>query len=86
MAARRNKVPVTLCGEMAGRPLEAMALVGLGLRSLSMSPASLGPVKSMILSLDAGRLSKHLDGLLMKGQGSLRAELKRWAEAEGVEI
>ena len=39
---------------MAGRPLEAMALIGLGYRSISMAPASVGPVKSMILSLDAG--------------------------------
>src|SRR5690606_8952744 len=42
-------VPVTLCGEMAGRPLEAMALIGLGFRTISMAPASIGPVKTMIL-------------------------------------
>ena len=45
---------------MAGRPLEAMALIGLGFRSISMAPASIGPVKSMILSLDAGELQRWL--------------------------
>ena len=53
-AARRHDRPLSLCGEMAGRPLEAMALIGLGYRSISMAPASIGPVKSMVLSLDAG--------------------------------
>ena len=48
-AAEKHKVPLTLCGEMAGRPIEAMALIALGFRSLSMAPASIGPVKAMIL-------------------------------------
>ena len=47
-------VPLTLCGELAGRPIEAMALIGLGYRSISMSAASIGPVKAMVLELDAG--------------------------------
>lgn len=51
-AAARNKTSLTLCGELAGKPLAAMALLGVGFRSISMSPASIGPVKSMILSLD----------------------------------
>src|SRR5690606_7136601 len=50
-------VPVNLCGEMAGRPLEAMALIGLGFRTISMAPASIGPVKTMILSLNADKLA-----------------------------
>ena len=44
---------VSLCGEMAGHPLEAMALIGLGLRTLSMHPANIGPVKMMIRSIDS---------------------------------
>ena len=58
-AANRHEVPLTLCGEMAGRPLEAMALIGLGFRSISMAPASVGPVKAMVLSLDAGNLARR---------------------------
>ena len=51
---------MTLCGEIGGRPLEAMALIGLGFRSLSMSPASIGPVKAMLLDTDARRRSTTL--------------------------
>ena len=54
-------MPVTLCGEMAGNPLAAMALIGLGYRSLSMSAAAIGPVKAMTLALDAGKLAGALD-------------------------
>jgi phosphotransferase system, enzyme I, PtsP len=85
-AARRHERPLSLCGEMAGRPLEAMALIGLGYRSISMSPASIGPVKSMILGLDAGALQRWLTEAIRSGEGSLRAPLKRFAEEHGVEI
>ena len=80
-------VPVTLCGEMAARPLEAMALIGLGFRSISMSPASVGPVKSMILSLDASRITAVMeDYLASKKSGSLREALRDFAEGDSVEI
>ena len=85
-AARRHNRPFGLCGEMAGRPLEAMALIGLGFRSISMAPASIGQVKSMILSLDAGALERWLQTGLRCIEGSLRAGLKRFAEEHGVEI
>ena len=85
-AAARHKVRVTLCGEMGGRPLEAMALIALGFRSLSMTPASIGPVKAMVLSLDAGRAAAQVSKLLDEGSGNLRDELGRFAENEGVEI
>ena len=83
--AARN-VPVTLCGEMAGRPLETLALLGLGFRSLSIAPASVGPVKAMVLSLDVGRLSTHMQRLMTEESGSLREALKRFAETEQIEI
>jgi phosphotransferase system, enzyme I, PtsP len=85
-AAKRHNRPLSLCGEMAGRPLEAMALIGLGYRSVSMAPASIGPVKSMILSLDAGALERWLQPQITAAEGSLRARLKRFAEEQGVEI
>jgi phosphotransferase system enzyme I (PtsP) len=85
-AAKRHGRPLSLCGEMAGRPLEAMALIGLGYRAISMAPASIGPVKSMILSLDAGALERWLETQLEAGEGGLRARLKRFAEEQGVEI
>ena len=85
-AARRHERPLSLCGEMAGRPIEAMALIGLGFRAISMAPASIGPVKSMILSLDAAELQGWLLEMLPTAQGSIRAQLKRYAEEHGVEI
>ncbi len=54
-------MPVTLCGELAGDPLGAMALIGLGYRSLSMSAAAIGPVKAMTLALDAGKITRRLE-------------------------
>jgi phosphotransferase system enzyme I (PtsP) len=87
-AAAAARLPATLCGEMAGNPLAAMALIGLGYRSLSMSAAAIGPVKAMARSLDAGRLKRTLDALLDDGAAydGLRGALTRFAETEGVPI
>ena len=52
--AKAAGVPVRVCGEMAGRPLEAMALIGIGIDSFSITPAAVGPVKAMVRSIDAG--------------------------------
>lgn len=84
--ARDRGVPVTVCGEMAGRPLEALALVGLGFRSLSMAPASIGPVKQMILGLDSSRIAGLMNTLLQKTDHSLREHLKEFAIKERVVI
>ncbi len=86
-AGERHGVAVSLCGEIGGRPLEAAALIGIGLRSLSMAPASIGPVKAMVLSLDAERVSNFLMPLIAPGRhGSVREALTRFAENEGLEI
>lgn len=58
--ASETNTPLTLCGELAGSPMSAMALFGIGFRSISMSPAAIGPVKAMLLSLDIGRLQTEL--------------------------
>ena len=86
--AAQTKTSVTLCGEIGGRPLEAMALIGLGYRGLSMTPSSIGPVKAMVLAVDAGELRALMEGLLARHDGaiSLREELRRYAEAKGVPL
>jgi phosphotransferase system, enzyme I, PtsP len=84
--ARKHSVPLTLCGEMAGKPLEAMALIGLGFRSVSMAPASIGPVKAMILSLDAQEIGRTLDALLDCKTTSVRDDLKAFGAEKGVQI
>ncbi|HVL72156.1 MAG TPA: phosphoenolpyruvate--protein phosphotransferase [Beijerinckiaceae bacterium] len=79
--------PVTVCGEMGGRPLEAMALIGLGLRNLSMSAAAVGPVKAMVLALDAARLADLVQEHLAAPKGeSLRPALARFAESHGIPV
>ncbi|MCG8559266.1 MAG: phosphoenolpyruvate--protein phosphotransferase [Hyphomicrobiales bacterium] len=86
VAAGRANTPLTLCGEMAGRPLEAMALIGLGFRCISMAPASIGPVKAMILSLDAAKLTEKVEGLLEADEADIRGALTSYAEATGVQL
>ena len=63
-AGERNDTSVTLCGEMASKPLSAMALLGIGYRSVSMSPTAVGPVKAMLLALDIDKLSAMLHAAL----------------------
>ena len=58
--ADEHDTPLTLCGEIAGRPLSAMAIMGLGYRSISISSAAMGPVKAMLLSLDLPKLEAAL--------------------------
>jgi phosphotransferase system enzyme I (PtsP) len=79
-------VPATVCGEMAGRPLEAAALLALGFRALSMTPASIGPVKATLLALDAREASAQMERLMQScdGCGSLRDNWRRWLEDRGV--
>jgi len=82
----RANVPLAVCGEMAGRPLEAMALIGLGLRELSMPPPSIGPVKTMVRSLAVDELAPYLAGLLDSPDHSLRETLKNYARDHAVTI
>jgi phosphotransferase system, enzyme I, PtsP len=81
-----HKVPVGVCGEMGGRPLEAMALIGLGINRLSITPAAVGPVKAMIRSLDVGALRTTMPDLLGQRCRNLRSDLSEWANASSVEI
>ncbi len=85
-AAKKHKIPLNLCGEMAGRPLDAMALIGLGFRAISMAPASIGPVKTMILALDANDVTAVLEDMMQKNVPHIRDELKRFAEKSGIEV
>ncbi len=85
-AAERHGRPVTLCGELAGKPLEAMALIGVGFRSISMAAAGLGPVKAMILSLDAAKLRRQMTDMLHSENRSVRAELLKFAVDNTVDL
>ena len=79
-------MPVGLCGEMAARPLEAMCLIGLGLRNLSMPATAVGPVKMMVRSLDGAVLAGYLKSLLDSSEPSLRDKLRNFAQDHGFVI
>jgi phosphotransferase system enzyme I (PtsP) len=78
-ACEETGTPVSVCGEMAGRPLEAFALVGLGFDQLSMPPAGIGPVKQMVLSCDREAARRGVESLLRSPAGSVRGEIEALA-------
>jgi phosphotransferase system enzyme I (PtsP) len=79
-------VALTVCGEMGGRPLEAMALLALGIDRLSITPAAVGPIKAMVRSLDRGKAMRFMDKQLAKPPRDLRAVLAGWAAENHVEL
>lgn len=79
MGCAETGTPVSVCGEMAGRPLEAFTLVALGFDRLSMPPAGIGPVKQMVLSCDREAARRGVDGLLKGTSGSVRNEIETLA-------
>jgi phosphotransferase system enzyme I (PtsP) len=83
-SAAENSGDLSLCGEMAGRPLDAMALLGLGLRTLSMQPGHIGPIKMMIRSLHLGEVSAFVDRLCGRIDHSLRTRLSAFAAERGI--
>jgi phosphotransferase system enzyme I (PtsP) len=84
VAAGEANVPLSLCGEMAGQPIEAMTLIGLGFRCISMPPTRIGAVKAMVRSLDAGALASYVDTLLDLPDHSVRRKLTAYARDHGI--
>jgi phosphotransferase system enzyme I (PtsP) len=82
------KKGVSLCGEMASKPLGALALIALGYRSLSLSATAHGPVKALILDLDAKKAEAAIMPLLdaPSGSVSIRQKLTEFAEKEGLSL
>ncbi len=64
--------PLSFCGEDAGRPVEALCLAAMGLRTLSMRPASIGPVKSLIRRTNLQELRSLIDEVMTSGNQSVR--------------
>ena len=79
-------MPLNLCGEMASQPLEAMALIGLGVKSISMAPAAIGPVKSMVLALDKAKLGEFIEPLLSRPDHTIRGSLEQFARANRIPV
>lgn len=85
-ACQETGTPVSVCGELAGKPLEAFALIALGFTRLSLPPAGIGPVKRMILSCDAAAARKGVSNLLNSSSGSVRSELESLARKLNVSV
>ncbi|HJS12883.1 phosphoenolpyruvate--protein phosphotransferase [Sphingopyxis sp.] len=81
-----SKVALGVCGEMGGRPLEAMALLGLGIERLSITPAGVGPVKAMIRSLDLGALRADMAAILAQPSSDPRGQYQAWAQQHQVDL
>ena len=79
-------IPVTLCGEMGGKPITALALLAIGFRRLSIAPASVGPVKMMIRSLNLAEIETFVAGLLSRSDHSLRELLTSFARDHDIKI
>ena len=78
--------PVSFCGEDAGRPLEALALAAMGLRNLSMRPASIGPVKSLLRQIDLGDARDVIAAARAEGSETARPALEAWLAGKGIAV
>ena len=86
--AKRYDVPLTMCGELAGRPIEALALMSIGMTRLSMGPPSVGPIKEMVLGLELAPIRASVNAALSVGaEGvSIRELLTDWVARQGVTV
>lgn len=86
--AHAHGKPVSVCGELASKPLGALALIGIGYRALSVLPSAVGPVKAMLLDLDAAKAERMLVPLIKRphGAASVRSKLTAFAETEGLAL
>lgn len=85
-AGHAAKVPMTVCGEMGGRQLEALALLGVGIRRLSITPAAVAPIKDLVRKVDLGEIGAAMEGWLANPPRSLRGVLGQWAAERGLGI
>ncbi len=85
-ACETHDVNLSVCGEMGGRPLEAAALIGIGIKNLSITPAGIGPIKAMVRSLDRAAIVRQVEAMLSRPTENFRAELEQWAAAQQIEL
>lgn len=80
------RIDLTVCGEMGGRQLEALALLGVGIRRLSITPAAVGPIKELVRQVDLPQIEAAMAGWLANPPADMRAELLAWTAAQGIVI
>ncbi|OSP56227.1 phosphoenolpyruvate--protein phosphotransferase [Pseudoruegeria sp. SK021] len=74
--------PLSFCGEDAGRPIEALCFAAMGLRSLSMRPASVGPVKHLLRKSDLTQVREVIETAREEGQQTVRKAVLEWLKAQ----
>ena len=82
----KHNVPVSICGELGGRPLEAMALLALGYKRFSLPSAAIGPVKRMVRSAQFEKLQKDMAALLEDAPHDMRAAVEAMAEKRSIKL
>jgi phosphotransferase system, enzyme I, PtsP len=83
---RAASTPLSMCGEMASSPIEAMVLIALGFRTLSMTGTAIGPVKAMLRGLDVAAVSDYLDEIGDRPDHSLRPKLETYARDHAIPL
>jgi phosphotransferase system enzyme I (PtsP) len=81
-----SPVKLGVCGEMGGRRLEALALLGLGIRRLSITPAAVGPIKELVRKVDTTEIGAAMKGWLVHPPECLRTALQEWAQQHGIDV
>jgi phosphotransferase system enzyme I (PtsP) len=84
-ACVEHKIDVGVCGEMGGRRLEALALIGIGVRRLSITPAAVGPIKELVRKVDTEEIGAVMREWLSNPPPDLRKALREWAEAREID-
>jgi len=78
------QMPLSICGEMAGTPLEALALIGLGYRTLSMSAAAVPKIKNMIRNLNHKEISDYMATICVPSENNIRKRLQNFTKSHGI--
>ena len=73
--ANAAKVPVTICGEHGGNPLEALALMGIGFKRFSVNPSAVGPIRMMVRKANISKLESFISPLLGSPKSSIREDI-----------
>ena len=81
-----HAIDITVCGEMGGRQLEALALIGLGIRRLSITPAAVGPIKELVCRINLREITEAMAGWLASPPRDMRTELVNWALARNIPV
>lgn len=78
--AKSFNTPINFCGEDAGKPLEAIALIAIGITSLSMRAVSIGPIKSLIRSISVKEAKSIITHARANGKSSIRDDITDWLQ------